>query len=90
MTSSSARGPGAPPLGVPKPITIVRLNDLAYTKLILHALKYPHNTVNGLLLGKWSPDALIDIVDAVPLLHNWIDPKIKEVGLEMVRPLPRL
>ncbi|KAF8476323.1 hypothetical protein DFH94DRAFT_107987 [Russula ochroleuca] len=44
-----------------------RLNDLPYTKLIVHALKYPHETVNGLLLGQSK--ALVEIVDAVPLQH---------------------
>jgi hypothetical protein len=80
--------PPAPP-GASEPITIVRPNHLAYTKLIIHALKYPHDTVNGLLLGQRSaPDAAIDIVDVVPLLHNRIDPtsSIIEVGLGLVRP----
>ena len=63
------------------------LSDLAYTKLICHALKYPHKTVNGLLLGRHpAPNFPIDIVDAVPLLHHWtnISPMM-EVGLGMVR-----
>ena len=67
---------------------IFRLNDLAYTKLICHALKYPHQTVNGLLLGQRpAPDAPIDIVDAVPLKHDWTNlSPMMEVGLGMVRP----
>jgi len=48
------------------------LADLAYTKIILHALKYPHQTVNGVLLGPTpTPGATISIVDAVPLQHHW-------------------
>ncbi len=63
------------------------LNDLAYTKVICHALKYHDRTVNGLLLGHHpAPDALINIVDAVPLLHRGTNiPPIMTVGLEMVR-----
>lgn len=63
------------------------LNDLAYTKVICHALKYPDRTVNGLLLGRRpAPDAPIEIVDAVPLQHHWtnLSPTM-EVGLGMVR-----
>src|SRR6266699_2963129 len=63
------------------------LHDLAYTKVICHALKYPHKTVNGLLLGPHpAPDAPIDIVDAVPLQHHWTNlSPMMEVGLGMVR-----
>ncbi|KAH9984921.1 hypothetical protein BJV77DRAFT_952251 [Russula vinacea] len=61
-----------------------RLNDLAYTKLIVHALKYPHKTVNGLLLGQHSSDGFIDIVDAVPLQHHWTNlSPMMEIGLGM-------
>lgn len=62
-----------------------RLNDLAYTKIICHALKYPHKTVNGLLLGHYPfPNAPIDIVDAVPLLHHWTNlSPMMEAGLGM-------
>jgi hypothetical protein len=63
------------------------LDDLAYTKLIVHALKYPHKTVTGLLLGRRpSPDSPIEIVDAVPLQHHWTNlSPMMEVGLGMVR-----
>ena len=77
------------------------LKDLAYTKLIVHALKYRHDTVNGLLLGQYSAsDAPIDIVDAVPLQHyrtnlspGYIGEEevyTMDVGLGMVRFSPRL
>jgi hypothetical protein len=64
-----------------------QLNDLAHTKVICHALKYPHKTVNGLLLGhRHTSDALIEIVDAVPLQHHWTNlSPMMEVGLGMVR-----
>ncbi len=70
-----------------------QLADLAYTKLILHALKHPHQTVNGVLLGISSTTAAgrtVDIVDAVPLQHHWTNlSPMMEVGLGMVRLLIR-
>ena len=77
------------------------LKDLAYTKLIVHALKYPRDTVNGLLLGQYSAsDAPTDIVDAVPLQHyrtnlspgyiGEAEVYTMDVGLGMVRSSPRL
>lgn len=77
------------------------LEDLAYTKLIVHALKYPRDTVNGLLLGQYSVShATIDIVDAVPLQHyrtnlspgyiGEAEVYTMDVGLGMVRFSPRL
>ena len=48
----------------------VNLNARAYCKMILHAAKYPHCSVNGLLLGrlKKGSDELF-VTDAVPLFH---------------------
>ncbi|KAI0247333.1 UPF0172-domain-containing protein [Lactifluus subvellereus] len=61
-----------------------QLADLAYTKLITHALKYPHQTVNGVLLGFSSPSGAVEIVDAVPLQHHWTSlSPMMEVGLGM-------
>lgn len=43
----------------------------AYCKLILHAAKYPHCSVNGVLLAETSKlkaNKLV-LVDAVPLFH---------------------
>ncbi|KAH9966293.1 UPF0172-domain-containing protein [Russula compacta] len=64
---------------------LFRLTDLAYTKLILHALKYPHQTINGVLLGTQpTPNAPVDVVDAVPLQHHWTNlTPMTEVGLGM-------
>lgn len=64
-----------------------QLADLAYTKIILHALKHPHQTVNGVLLGAPAPAGrTIDIVDAVPLQHHWTNlSPMMEAGLGMVR-----
>ncbi|XP_044268984.1 ER membrane protein complex subunit 8/9 homolog [Tribolium madens] len=43
----------------------------AYCKIILHAAKYPHCSVNGVLLSKSSAakSKEIEFVDAVPLFH---------------------
>jgi len=63
-----------------------RLEDLAYAKIILHALKYPHQTVNGVLLGSPHSSGCVTIVDAVPLQHHWTNlTPMMEVGLGMVR-----
>ncbi|BFG04612.1 ER membrane protein complex subunit 8/9 homolog [Drosophila madeirensis] len=48
-----------------------KISDRAYTKLIFHAAKYPHQAVNGLLLAdKTSKGSLLEIVDAIPLFHQ--------------------
>ncbi|CAK1544869.1 unnamed protein product [Leptosia nina] len=54
----------------------VTFNTSAYAKIILHAVKYSHCAVNGILLadgskikdGSKSPD--LDIVNAMPLFHH--------------------
>lgn len=43
----------------------VRIHPRAYIKAILHACKYPHAAVNGVLVGYGAND----ITDAYPLLH---------------------
>ncbi|KAI9443677.1 UPF0172-domain-containing protein [Russula earlei] len=66
--------------------TKYHLTDLAYTKLILHALKYSHQNVNGVLLGSppSAPGHPVLIVDAVPLQHHWTSlSPMMEVGLGM-------
>jgi hypothetical protein len=45
-----------------------------YIKLVMHSLKYPHSTVNGLILAKKSKNSsginCIEFVDCVPLFHS--------------------
>lgn len=41
----------------------------AYLKIILHAAKYPHCAVNGVLLAT-KGDTSNTIIDAVPLFHQ--------------------
>jgi len=64
---------------------IYHLTDLAYTKLVLHAFKYPRQAVNGVLLGpNPTAGAPVEIVDAVPLYH-WQDVSPRtEIGLGKV------
>ena len=48
----------------------VNLNARAYCKMILHAAKYPHCSINGLLLGRLNKDTdELMIIDAIPLFH---------------------
>ncbi|EPS72186.1 hypothetical protein M569_02573 [Genlisea aurea] len=47
------------------------INQKAYIKLILHALKHRTSVVNGVLLGRYA-DGEVDIVDSVPLFHSQI------------------
>lgn len=48
----------------------VTMNAKAYSKIILHATKYPHCSVNGVLLAKASGNkSKVEYVDAVPLFH---------------------
>jgi hypothetical protein len=64
-----------------------QLSHKAYTKLILHAAKYPHAPVNGILLGAASPSegGSIVIADAIPLLHQWTSlSPMMEIGLDLV------
>lgn len=88
------RAPNGSPTGnshPPRPIRVMagptfRLENLAYAKIILHALKHPHQTVNGVLLGSPPSSGSVTIVDAVPLQHHWTNlSPMMEVGLGMVR-----
>lgn len=48
-------------------------SDRAYVKIVLHAAKYPHCSVNGVLIAEDSKkkDAKsVHIVDAVPFFHQ--------------------
>lgn len=46
------------------------LSKLAYAKIILHAFKYPHTAINGVLLAnEGSSGSSVKYVDAIPLFH---------------------
>lgn len=55
-------------------MTNVFFSSRAFCKIILHAAKYPHCAINGLLLGKQKNKdgngrADLHIEDAIPLFH---------------------
>ncbi|KAM7504321.1 hypothetical protein LguiB_003225 [Lonicera macranthoides] len=51
-----------------------QIDQNAYIKLVLHALKHKTSAVNGLLLGRLSSgsDLVVEITDSVPLFHSQI------------------
>lgn len=48
-------------------MTVHKIGERAYAKMIFHAAKYPHLAINGVLLGS-KDDGVI--VDAIPLFHQ--------------------
>ena len=42
----------------------------AYLVAVLHSLKYPANSVNGVLLGSCGSDGAVQVQQALPLLHS--------------------
>lgn len=67
----------------------VEFSATAYGKMMLHAAKYPHCAVNGILLAKSGQEDsnLLDLVDAVPLFHDciYLSP-MAEIALTQVNP----
>lgn len=51
-------------------ISSINISALAYCKIVLHAIKYPHCSVRGVLLGRYQSDNVIDIHDSIPALHT--------------------
>lgn len=47
----------------------INITAKAYCKLMMHAAKYPHCAVNGVLLAKNNNGKEVEIVDSVPLFH---------------------
>ena len=46
------------------------MNSLAFSKIVMHAAKYPHCAVNGVLLGTKTKGSETSIIsDSVPLFH---------------------
>nr|CAG4646530.1 EOG090X0C9C [Macrothrix elegans] len=46
------------------------LSKLAYAKIVLHAFKYPHTAINGILLASdGTSNQAVKYVDAIPLFH---------------------
>eukprot|EP01121_Diplochlamys_sp_Union-15-3_P006020 TRINITY_DN1643_c0_g1_i1.p1 TRINITY_DN1643_c0_g1~~TRINITY_DN1643_c0_g1_i1.p1 ORF type:complete len:200 (-),score=24.31 TRINITY_DN1643_c0_g1_i1:26-625(-) len=61
-------------------MSLYSITTLAYIKLILHALKYPASTVNGVLLGSEKGKGVI-ITEAVPLFHGNYTLPMLEIAL---------
>lgn len=52
-------------------MTNYKISSRAYSKMVLHAAKYPHCAINGLLLANTKDSSnTIEIVDAMPLFHQ--------------------
>jgi len=66
----------------------VVLSRKAYVKPLLHAAKYPHCAINGLLLSerqKHRDSKALKITDAIPLFHSSLTlAPMMEVALTMV------
>lgn len=66
----------------------VSVNTRAHCKLLLHAAKYPHRAVNGLLLAEDSKSKeshKVKILDCIPLFHITLGlAPILEVALTQV------
>ena len=52
----------------------VNISSLAYAKIILHAARYPHAAINGVLLANKDDikNKIICVVDAIPLFHSFL------------------
>ena len=63
------------------------ISPRAYAKILLHASKYPHKAVNGVLLGDETlQDGEVYVLDAVPLFHICLGlAPMLEVALARVR-----
>lgn len=69
----------------------LKLTTQAYCKMLLHAAKYPHCAVNGLLVAEKhkktdSPKDSVLCVDCIPLFHGALAlAPMLEVALTLVR-----
>ena len=82
--SSSAPEPVSPAAGE------LVLTPKSYVKMVMHALRYPHATVNGVLImeKKGKSNKQNRIVDAIPMFHSGhgLAPMM-EVALAQVLPM---
>lgn len=52
-------------------MTNYKISSRAYSKMVLHAAKYPHCAINGLLLASAKDSSNnIEIIDVMPLFHQ--------------------
>lgn len=47
----------------------VTLSTQAYSKILLHACKYPHKAVCGVVLAGKNCVSNVEVTDAVPMFH---------------------
>ncbi|KAG8833796.1 hypothetical protein FRC18_003064 [Serendipita sp. 400] len=60
------------------------LSHRAYLSILLHTAKYPHQTVNGVLLASSTTGGEVIVEQAVPLLHHWTSlSPMMEIGIEL-------
>ena len=72
-------------LGPHRNMPTYALSHQAYLNLLLHAAKYPHKPVNGVLLGKAPNSEVVEVTATVPLLHAWTSlSPMMEIGLDIV------
>lgn len=65
----------------------VHFTGKAYSKLVLHAAKYPHCAVNGVLLADAAKvkQKRIEFVDTIPLFHIQLNlTPMSEIALTQV------
>ena len=65
----------------------IQFNLTFYAKVLLHASKYPHKAVNGVLLSKFEKGSdVLQIVDVIPLFHQCLVlAPMLEVALSQVK-----
>lgn len=66
------------------PMTTCHGSATAYSKVLLHAAKFPSQSVTGLLLGT-REEGIVRVSDAVPLFHNSISAPVLEAAAALVR-----
>ncbi|XP_006005521.1 ER membrane protein complex subunit 8 [Latimeria chalumnae] len=69
-------------------MTVIKLTTQAYCKMVLHAAKYPHCAVNGILVAekqKRKEGQQVLLVDCIPLFHGTLSlAPMLEVALTLI------
>ena len=68
------------------------LDRTALLKILLHSIKYPSASVNGILLAdKQANDQTVTVVDAVPVLHSFLTlaPALETALIQVISLSPR-
>jgi hypothetical protein len=62
---------------------MARVETLAYCKMALHAVKFPHCSVHGLLVGRLGSGENLEVrvVDSFPVFHNSVVAPPLEIAL---------